>query len=478
MSLARKMLRAQQKQVHRVVREATGLVVLGEQLQRQGALYHALRCHYAAMQQLGEGFLLHPAGKRACFLSALAAYQLRIYDEAVLLMEAARGADWENATVHYNLGMLYGAARRPADAADAYRVALALDPTMVAAENNLGNTLRELGDLEGAARCYERITARDPEDAAARYNLAHVVLLNGDLARGFHLYESRWEVDAWVAEYGRRDITSPRLQPGAPGQHVLVHQEQGVGDTLQFLRYLHALWRLGYRITFEAPVELGRWLRAIERPGLAVITKGEPIPAHDAHIPLLSIPAFLGTATEADIPPALDVPVRVPSPLWTAPGDMRPVIGFAWAGNPNHHADHHRSAPIEQLAPLFALSGRRFVSLQVGARAVELYGALPRIPLGEGSEILDVSAGLREFESTAALVRACDAVVTVDTSMAHLGGLLGVPTFVLTSWLSEWRWQLGRTDSPWYPSVRLVRQPTLGDWPSTATEAARLIEAL
>lgn len=458
--------------------EATQYVIAAEHLHKQGTLQAALNGYHRAIRLLGPEFLTHPAGKRAGFLAALGAYQLRLYDEAVLLMEAVRTADWHNPHVHYNLGLIYGAARAPEAAAESYRIAIALDPSHAAAENNLGNTLRELGDFEGAELCYARLIAADPQEPAARYNLSHVALLRGDLARGFALYEDRWKVDGWVAEYGRPDITSPRLAKGTPGQHVFVHQEQGIGDTLQFVRYLHILWRLGYRVTFESPVELASWLKGIERPGLDVIAKGEPIPAHDCHIPLLSIPAHFGIQSEADIAPMLELPVRKPSPLWTDAGDTRDVIGFAWAGNPKHHNDHNRTAPLAQLAPLFTRPNTRFVSLQPGDRGVELLNALPSLVLGEGSEIVDVTAHLRDFEVTAALAKQCKAIVCVDTSIAHLGGVLRVPTFILTSWLSEWRWQLDRTDSPWYPSVRLVRQPTLGDWPSTAREALTLLEAL
>lgn len=466
--------------------DAVGFVQAAEQLHRQGALGFALQGYKRVMFGLGDRFLAHPAGRRATFLSALAAYQLRLYDDAVMLMELARDGfgdvpgDFRNPELHYNLGMIYGAARRPADAAECYRTALLLKPDFAAAENNLGNTLRELGDLEGSELCYERIMAADPEDAAARYNLAHVLLLRGQLARGFRLYEDRWEIPAWVAEYGRRDITSPRLTRETPPCHVLVHQEQGIGDTLQFLRYLPRLLKFGHTVTFEAPVELGAWLRVLDGPilGLRVITRGEPIPAHDAHIPLLSIAHLVGIETEQDIPPVWTPQVRKAAPLHTAPGDTRPVIGFVWAGNPKHHADHYRTAPLADLAPLFSRPNTRFVSLQVGARAVELLTALPTLAVGEGSEILDVSAHLTDYEATAAMAKRCDAIVCVDTSIAHLGGTLGVPTYVLTSWLSEWRWQLGRTDSPWYPTVRLVRQPTLGDWGSTVRETLTLLEAL
>jgi tetratricopeptide (TPR) repeat protein len=477
----------QQRSAH-----AVGFVQAAEQLHRQGALGFALQGYKRVMFSLGPRFLEHPAGRRAAFLSALAAYQLRLYEDAVMLMELVRDGfdgvkgDWHNAEVHYNLGMIYGAARRPADAAECYRTALLLKPDFAAAENNLGNTLRELGDLEGSELCYERIMAADPADAAARYNLAHVLLLRGHLARGFRLYEERWNIPAWTIEYGRPDLTTPRLTRETPPCHVFVHQEQGLGDTLQFLRYLPALLKRGHAVTFEAPVELGAWLRVLtvdqdalfDMPGLQVITRGEPIPAHDAHIPLLSIAHLVGIEGEADIPPVWAPEIRKPAPLYTALGDTRPVIGFTWAGNPKHHADHYRSAPLADLAPLFARPNTRFVSLQVGSRAVELLNALPTLRLGEGSEICDVSAHLTDYEATAAMAQRCDAIVCVDTSIAHLGGTLGVPTYVLTSWLSEWRWQLGRTDSPWYPSVRLVRQPTLGDWGSTVQETLTLLEAL
>lgn len=456
------------------------LVSHAEHLHRTGSLSDAVLAYYALIKQLGPNWLEHPVGRRAGFLAGLAAYQLRIYGDAIEFLEAVRAHEPNNPDVHYNLGLLYHAARRPDRAADSYRYALALKPEYAAALNNLGNALRELGDAEGAQACYDQLIASDPADPHARYNLAHVLLLRGDLARGFRLYEDRWRVDAWNAEYGRKDITTPRLRSlqVEDAIHLFVHQEQGLGDTLQFIRYLPKLLDLGFIVTFEAPRELGRWFRCLEQPELSIITRGEQIPAHHAHVPLLSLPAMFGIQSEADIPPILAPSVTAASPLWTAPGDTRPVVGVCFAGNAMHHNDHHRSAPIRDLAALFARPNTRFVSLQVGERAVELLTALPELRLGEGSTLEDVSAHLSDFEVTAALLKRCDAVVTVDTSIAHLAGTLGVRTLVLTSWLSEWRWQLERHDSPWYPTVRLVRQPSLGDWPAAAAECLSLLEDL
>lgn len=453
----------------------TNLLAAAEGLHRSGNLPAALGGYKLLMQKLGPQ---DPVGRRATFMTAHCCFQMRIVDEAILLMEIVRDVDPNDANVHYNLGMFYGAAHRPQDAVDSYRFALALKPDFAAAENNLGNTLRELGDLEASQLCYDRLIESDPQDAHARYNLSHVLLLRGNLARGFQLYEDRWKVDGWIAEYGRPEITTPRLAPDDGPCRVFVYQEQGIGDTLQFLRYLPKLQALGHTVSFETPRELGPWFKRATLDGIVVSQKGEAIPAHDRSIPLLSLAAFFGTAHERDIPPILEPRVSRETPLWTAPGDDREVIGFAWAGSSGHHNDHHRSTSLDQIAELFTRPNTRFVSLQIGTRGVDLLSALPRLQLGEGSEIVECSAGLTDFEATAALVRSCTAVVCVDTSIAHLAGTLGVRTLLLTSWLSEWRWQLERTDSPWYPSVRVVRQPTLGDWPATAREALQLLEAV
>lgn len=437
-----------------------------------GAVLVAAKGYLHILQTVGPH---NEIGRRAGMLLSLCQYQLRQYDEAVLVMEAVRDLRFDDPNVHYNLGLIYQAARRPQDAVDAYRAALALAPDMVMARNNLGNALRELGDQAGAQFCYDRILGTDPTDAHARYNLAHVVLLHGDLRRGFELYESRWDIPAWNAEYGRPDITTPRLTREDAPCRVLVRSEQGIGDHLQMLRFVPLLIERGHAVTVEIKKDLASWLCGAGLP-FPIVPEGE-VPEHDRHIPMQSLPAFLGVAAESDIPAPFALPVRVSSPLWTKPGDTREIIGVCWAGNPLHHADHHRSAQVEQLVPIFERPNTRFVVIQVGPRGVELQSLLPTIKLGENSEIVDVTAGLRTFEHTAAVMRQCSAVVTVDTSVAHLAGTLGVRCFVLTSWLSEWRWQLQRDDSPWYPSLRLVRQPALGDWAGAATEVARLLEA-
>lgn len=456
------------------------LLAAAEELQRGGQFHVAFNAYFDLMVKYGPNTNI---GNRAGFLAALSLFQMREYAPAIQLMrDDVIGQDpnhpkWSNPDHHYNLGVLYQAAARPREAINAYLTAMALRPDMAQAENNLGNALREVGDVEAAEICYSRLLSRDPQDPQARYNLSYITLLRGMLARGFELYEDRLQCAGYTAEYHRPDITSPRMKLMQPLCRVFVHQEQGIGDTLQYLRFVPMLAAKGYEVTFESPIELGDWLKALELPGVTMIKRGEQIPEHDVHLAMMSLPYFCGILSEQDIPAPLLPPVRVPSPLWTAPGDDRPVVGICWAGNAKHRNDHYRSMPIDALAPLLKLPNTRFVSLQVGARGIDLLGALSRLELGAGSELVTCTAGLANFEATAALIQRCAAVVSVDTSILHLAGGLGVRTLALTSWLSEWRWQLERTDSPWYPSVELVRQPTLGDWLATAERARHLLEA-
>jgi tetratricopeptide (TPR) repeat protein len=482
--------------VKRPAMDAGVYLAAAELLHREGQLQAALKGYRVIMERfapsrscsacrpdLGRLCPQHVLGVRAAFLTSLCAFQMRLYGEAILLMDEVRFWCKNLVDVHYNLGIFLHAVGDVAAAADCYRMALALKPDHAAAENNLGNALRELGDVETATLCFDRLLSRDPQDPEARYNLSYITLLHGLFERGFALYESRWDCAGWKSEYGRKDVTSPRLERAdAPPCRVFVFQEQGIGDTLQFMRYLPLLLDHGHSVIFEAPIELADWLQVFNQPGFTVIKRGEPIPEHDAHVPLLTLAPLLGTKTEADIPPILRPDVRIPASTPMVRDlhdrDHRALVGICWAGNAKHHNDRHRSTTVDQLAPLFARPNTRFVSLQIGSRGVDLLAAAPSLALGEGSELLDCSAAMTSFEATAALIQRCDAVVTVDTSIAHLAGTLGVRTLILTSWLSEWRWMLERTDSPWYPSVELVRQPRLGDWPAAAQLARDLLEDL
>lgn len=455
--------------------KVVSLLLAAEALHRRGEIFKAMRAYRVVAELVPRR---DPIMLRAMFLAALGAYQMRQYGDAVQLMEAVRSAEWENPDVHYNLGLIYDASGSPEFAADSYRTALAIKADNPATETNLGNVLRQLGDEAGAELCYQRVLERAPADPEARYNLAHVLLVRGDLARGFQEFEQRWGCEGYVAEYGRPDLTAPRWIADSPARTVLVHAEQGFGDTLQFLRYLPILLERGLDIIFEVQPQLRRLLDQLQQPRLTVISRGEAIPPHEAQIPLLSLTAALGT-DEKNIPPLFPLQAIAEAPIELPSAGFR--VGVCWSGNPNHHNDRNRSAQLRAIAPMFQLPRIHWISLQVGAGAADFAVALPRLHHRKNGRTVnhcsDVSAYLRDFSDTAALMTALDLIITVDTSIAHLAATLGKPVWLMLPHLPEWRWQQQRQDSPWYPTIRIFRQERRADWPGVAAQVRDALEA-
>jgi hypothetical protein len=256
------------------------------------------------------------------------------------------------------------------------------------------------------------------------------------------------------------------------GKTVLLHAEQGYGDTLQFCRYAPLVAALGATVVLEVPLALKPLLGSLRGVSL-LVAKGGVTPAFDLHCPLMSLP--LAFATRLDTIPA-DVPYLQADPVrrqaWrqrldevSAPGRCR--VGLAWSGNPRHNNDENRSIRLEQLAPLYGLDAT-FVSLQPLVRERD------KACLAQ-SGIVNPGAELTDFADTAALMDALDLVICVDTSVAHLAGALGRPLWVLLPRVPDWRWLLDRDDSPWYPTARLFRQDKPGDWPATIGNAVQAL---
>jgi hypothetical protein len=236
----------------------------------------------------------------------------------------------------------------------------------------------------------------------------------------------------------------------------LVHAEQGLGDTLQFIRYLPDVVAAGGRVVVECESGLARLIAAIDGVE-GIVLKGAPLPAHALHVPLLSLPRIAGT-TLASLPaavPYLKTPEGARRPA-LAPADGRRRVGIVWAGNPRHGKDRARSVALDHFAALARRDDVALYSLQVGARAAEL--AALDAPIG------DLAPGLSDFADTAAALDALDLVITVDTAVAHLAGALARPVWTLLPVAPDWRWMLERDDSPWYPTMRLFRQASRGDW--------------
>lgn len=356
-----------------------------------------------------------------------------------------------------NLGNVLVAQDALAEAVQCYDRAIAQAPGFAAAHVNRGNALQEAGDLAGAAESFAHALALDPERAEAQWGLALIALLQGDFAAGWPRHEARFRVEGFG---GARNFAPPQWQ-GEPlhGATILLHAEQGLGDTLHFVRYVPLVAARGGRVVLEVPPELYRLLAAT---GAAetVVAAGGPLPDFAFHCPLLSLPLALGTEL-ATIPAA--VPYIEADPLKVAAWrqrlpEARLRVGLVWAGRPEHKRDRWRSLSLATLAPLAEVPDIAFVSLQKGPAAAQ--ASLPP----PGMALIDLAAELVDFSDTAALIAALDLVIAVDTSVAHLAGALGKEVWLLLPQMPDWRWMLGRADSPWYPTARLFRQPERGAW--------------
>ncbi len=342
-----------------------------------------------------------------------------------------------------------------------YRRQIAQNPNDAAAINNLGNIYVDLGRHEEALSCLERAIALDPGRAETHFSKAFLLLLRGDYAEGWKEYEWRWRIDAFNASARRfpQPVWDGRRLPGGT---TLIHGETGFGDMLQFVRYAPLVAERCAAVVLECQPALKSLLQ--DFGGVRqVVAQGEPLPSFTAHIPLIKLPGIFGT-TLVNVPwqgPYIHAdPQRVAQ--WRAlveSGDATDLkVGLVWAGNPANWGDRNRSIALGVLAPLARVPRATFYSLQIGAAGAEA-GSPPA-----GMKLVDHTARIRDFADTAALISLLDIVITIDTSVAHLAGSMGVPTWVLLTFSPDWRYHLERSDNPWYPTMRLFRQPYDGDW--------------
>ena len=400
-------------------------------------------------------------------------YQSGRLDEALPLLARTVERVPGEPEFHNNLGLALAALDRNDDAIAAFRAALALKPDHVGARNNLGLALQAANRVGKAIAAFREAVARAPQFAQSHWNLALALLLDGQYAEGWREYEARLA----VRELQRDDriTTAPRWDGVArPGTTLLLTCEQGLGDALQFIRYAAPLAERGMRVLVRAEPPLATLLASARGVDASFRPDAAP-PAFDAHLPLLSLPGVLGVvpaaAPVATPYLAADPARRAAAAATLRRSGQRLAVGIAWSGNPAHRNDRRRSLALAALAPLFAVPGIDWRSLQKGVGAAEIArerSAAALVPL----------PGDASFDDTAALVAELDLVVSVDTSIAHLAGALGRPVWILLPFAPDWRWGLDSTTTPWYPTARLHRQPAPGAWGAVIDGVAAALRAL
>jgi Flp pilus assembly protein TadD len=426
------------------------------------------------------------AGRKAHFAGRL--------DQAMAHYQEALTRDPYHVGALNNMGVALKVLNRFAPACAYYRRALALKPDDAGMLSNFGNALRGLGAFEEAESVLKRSLALrpnsfdavhnlalvykasrrwaeatagliealrlKPDHAEAHFDLAVVYLQTGDLVRGFAEYEWRWQ----MKESPPRQFEAPKWTGALlEGRTILLYAEQGFGDTIQFVRYVPEVTKSGGRVVLECQPELVQLLQSVEGAA-AVVPRGVALPPHDVQAPLLSLPRILGTTLTTIPSPGryLAPPPALAAKFRARIGQVGNAlnIGLVWAGKPSHKNDYNRSAGLAPFIDLLGLPGTRWFSLQVGPRAGDIKAHAC------AGLIDDLAPELNDFTDTAAAIDALDLVITVDTSVVHLAGALDRPVWLAQAFGGEWRYLDGRTDSPWYPSLRIFQQVRQGDWPS------------
>jgi tetratricopeptide (TPR) repeat protein len=448
----------------------------------RGAALVALERNPEALAPLTRAAELLPDDVQAHIQLGVVLLRLERHAEAVASFDRALALKSDLPAVLNNRGVSLAALGRSDAAIQDFIGAAALAGDMAESHTNMGVLFKSLGNYRQAARSFDRALLLQPDDPAANFEQAFLHLTLGEFRQGWPLYEARFRVPA--LNIPQRDFGVPRWDGKAPlaGKVLLVHAEQGLGDTLQFARYLPVLLERGAAVVFEVMPSLVALLRSLPED-IRIIPRGEPLPPADYHCPLLSLPMAFGTQLETipnKVPYLAADPNRIASwahRMQSLPG-LR--VGIAWQGNLQVERliwARGRSIPLAALAPLAQVPGVSLVSLQKGPGAEQLHSAAFRDRVLDLGDKLD--PGPDAFPDTAAVIANLDLIITSDTSIAHLAGALARPTWVALNASPDWRWLLDRPDSPWYPTLRLFRQPdrTRG-WDPVVTDLATALAAL
>ena len=396
--------------------------------------------------------------------------QVGNYEQALTTLNRALQIDPNNVLCQLNHGTLLQDLNRYEEAIVSYERAIAIDPYCAEAYKNRGIALRTLGRFEEALASYKSAIAIDPKSAATHINLATQMLLLGNYQTAWPEYEWRWKIPQLSASKHYRNLPQPLWLGNYPlqGKTILLHAEQGLGDTLQFCRYVPLVAQLGAKVILEVQAPLIGLLKDLEGVN-TLIARGDALPAFDYQCPLMSLPLAFQTTLES-IPAATPYlsanPHRVRVWQDRLGPKTKPRVGLVWNGGHRQdqpelwNVNQRRNLPLEKIARLQSLD-MEFYSLQKGDPAES---ELKQKQAAVWPTLMNYADDLKDFTDTAALIECMDLIISVDTSCAHLAGALGKPVWILNRFDSCWRWLLEREGSPWYPTAKLYRQKTPGDW--------------
>ncbi len=412
-----------------------------------------------ALASYDRSLAIQPNHAEAFYNRGVTLQKMKRLDEALTSYDRALAMRSDYAEALCNRGVILHELKRFDEALKSYDRALVACPDLAEAFSNRGNTFQALKQFDEASASYARAIEVRPDFAEAHWHEALLRLLTGDFDRGWKKYEWRWETER--LRNTKRHFTQPLWlgQIDISGKTILLHAEQGLGDTIQFCRYVPLVAARGARVILEVQKPLAELMSSLA--GVAqIVSKGDPLPDFDFHCPLLSLPLAFTTRLET---------IPSPTPYLRAASQAlknwnerlgprsRPRIGLVWSGSPTHTNDHHRSVGLSSLLSLLDIDAT-VISLQKDIRPDDAMALKAR------SDLLHFGNELKDFSDTAALVSHLDLVISVDTSVAHLAGALAKSVWVLLPFVPDWRWLLDQDDNPWYPSARLFRQDATRTW--------------
>lgn len=437
-----------------------------------GEAMHGLQQSEEAKRAFRSALQICPGDIRALNNLANVLRQCGELDSAIASYREALRTEPNHADILQNLGNVLREANRSDEAVPLFKRLVELQPGSTTAHGELGGVLRDTGAFDESIRSFRSAIEIEPANATAHAGLAMSLLSRGDLPEGFAEYEWRWQIPPLAPV---KPVLAQPLWDGTPlaGKRILLHAEQGFGDSIQFARFIPLVGALGGRVIVAAPPELKRLLKSLS--GIeTIIARGEPIPSFEVHCPFMTLPLLLRTSIDS-LPN--NVPyLRAESSLaqnWRgrvlSAAAGRAAVGVAWTGNASYIYNRRRCTAQDQLlSPLLDCDRICGFSLQKS----------PAADAPHDSRLIDWTRDLHDFADTAAIIDALDLTITVDTAVAHLAGAMGKPVWVLLDAAPDWRWMRERSDSPWYPTMRIFRQRKGGDWKGLISHVAEELRNL